>query len=367
MLNNTLLVTGTAGFIGSACARLLMAEHDCHVVSLDALTYAGHLSTLLPVLDNPRHTFVHGDISDTALVKRLLAEHRPRAILNFAAESHVDRSILGPETFVQTNIVGTLRLLECARDYWAGMDAEDKTRFRYLQVSTDEVYGTLKPEDPAFTEETPYAPNSPYAASKAGADHLVRAWHETWGLPVVTTHCGNNYGPWQFPEKLIPLVITQALAGGDLPIYGDGMQVRDWIYVDDHVRGILSVLEKGRIGDRYNIGGHGETFNLNIVHTICDTLDQLSPRADGQSYRSQIRFVKDRPGHDRRYAISPAKTSAELGWSPRESVSTGLRKTIEWYLANGEWVKQVKDKGFRDWLEAQYAQRIAQGGAGAGA
>lgn len=359
MLNNTLLVTGTAGFIGSACVRLLMAESDCHVVSLDALTYAGHLSTLLPVLDNPRHTFVHGDIADAALVSRLLAEHRPRAVLNFAAESHVDRSILGPETFIQTNVVGTLRMLESTRSYWNSLTDAEKTRFRYLQVSTDEVYGTLKPEDPAFTETTPYAPNSPYAASKAAADHLVRAWHETYGMPVVTTHCGNNYGPWQFPEKLIPLVITQALAGGDLPIYGDGQQVRDWIYVDDHVRGILAVLEKGRIGDRYNIGGHGETFNLNIVHTICDTLDTLKPRADGQSYRSQIRFVKDRPGHDRRYAISPAKTSAELGWSPRETVATGLRKTIAWYVDNGEWVKQVKDAGFRDWLEAQYAHRVS--------
>jgi dTDP-glucose 4,6-dehydratase len=357
MLNDTLLVTGTAGFIGSAFARLWVGQQSAKLVSLDALTYAGHLSTLLPVMDSAQHDFVHGDICDSALVGELLRTHRPRAVVNFAAESHVDRSILGPETFIQTNVVGTMRLLECVRAYWTGMDETEKTGFRYLQVSTDEVYGTLSMDDPPFTEQTPYAPNSPYAASKAAADHLVRSWHETYGIPVLTTHCGNNYGPYQFPEKLIPLMITQALAGKELPVYGDGMQVRDWIYVDDHVRGIMAVLGKGRIGERYNIGGYGETFNLNVVHTLCDTLDALKPKTDGSSYRSQIRFVKDRPGHDRRYAISPHKTTTELGWKPLDSFASGLRKTIEWYLSNGEWVGKVKDAGFKDWLQAQYAQR----------
>ncbi len=358
-MKNTLLVTGTAGFIGSAFARLWLAQRDAIIVSLDALTYAGHLSTLLPVIDHPQHIFVQGDIADRALVDQLLATHQPRAVLNFAAESHVDRSILGPEAFVQTNIVGTFRLLESVRQYWGGLSTEEQAQFRYLQVSTDEVYGTLTLEDPPFTEETPYAPNSPYAASKAGADQLVRAWHETYGLPVLTTHCGNNYGPYQFPEKLIPLVITQALAGGDLPIYGDGKQVRDWIYVDDHVKGISAVLDTGRVGERYNIGGFGETYNLNVVHTICNTLDSLKPLGGSKSYKDQIKFVKDRPGHDRRYAISPAKTQGELGWSPQESFESGIRKTIEWYLANTEWTAKVKDAGFREWLENQYAHRVA--------
>ena len=357
-MNNTLLVTGTAGFIGSAFARLWLSSTDAQIISLDALTYAGHLSTLLPIIDNPRHTFVHGDICNKALVTDLLNKYQPRAVLNFAAESHVDRSILGPEAFVQTNIVGTSRLLEATRDYWRTLSAEDQANFRYLQVSTDEVYGTLTEQDAAFTETTPYAPNSPYAASKAAADHLVRAWHETYGVPVLTTHCGNNYGPYQFPEKLIPLVITQALAGGDLPIYGDGKQVRDWIYVDDHVKGISTVLNKGRVGERYNIGGFGETFNLHVVYTICDTLDALRPKANGNSHRDQIRFVKDRPGHDRRYAISPAKTQGELGWEPVETFGSGIRKTIEWYLANTEWSTKVKDAGFRTWLEQQYANRV---------
>jgi dTDP-glucose 4,6-dehydratase len=304
--------------------------------------------------------FVQGNIADSALVGQLLSEHKPRAVLNFAAESHVDRSILGPEAFIQTNIVGTFRLLEATRKYWDSLNKEDREQFKYLQVSTDEVYGTLTPEDPPFTETTPYAPNSPYAASKAAADQLVRSWNETYGFPVLTTHCGNNYGPFQFPEKLIPLVITQALAGGDLPIYGDGKQVRDWIYVDDHVLGITAVLDKGRIGQRYNIGGFGETFNLNVVHTICDTLDELRPKNGGGSYRDQIKFVKDRLGHDRRYAISPAKTQAELGWTPQETFASGIRRTIQWYLDNTEWTSKVKDAGFREWLEAQYANRIAK-------
>ncbi|MFN7834386.1 MAG: dTDP-glucose 4,6-dehydratase [Burkholderiaceae bacterium] len=354
-MNDTLLVTGTAGFIGSAFARLWLSRPDSRLISLDALTYAGHLSTLLPVMNHPGHVFVQADIADQALVGRLLAEHRPRAVLNFAAESHVDRSISGPGAFIETNITGTFKLLEAVRAYRDGLPAADQTAFRYLQVSTDEVYGTLGADDPPFTEDTPYAPNSPYAASKAAADHLVRAWHETYGLPVLSTHCGNNYGPYQFPEKLIPLVTTQALAGGDLPIYGDGRQVRDWIYVDDHVRGIATVLERGRVGERYNIGGFGETFNLNVVHTICDTLDELQPRADGKSYREQIRFVKDRPGHDRRYAISPAKTQGELGWQPQESFASGIRKTIRWYLDSQDWTAKVKDATFREWLEAQYA------------
>ena len=356
---DTILVTGTAGFIGSAFARKWVGQESATLVSLDALTYAGHLSTLLPVISHQKHVFVQGDICDQAKVTELLNTYRPKAVLNFAAESHVDRSILGPETFIQTNVVGTMRLLECVRAYWNGLNEDAQRDFRYLQVSTDEVYGTLTPTDPPFTENTPYAPNSPYAASKAAADHLVRAWHETYGIPVVSTHCGNNYGPYQFPEKLIPLMITQALAGGDLPIYGDGMQVRDWIYVDDHVAGIAAVLKKGTVGERYNIGGFGETHNLNVVHTLCNTLDELQPRADGLSYKTQIKFVKDRPGHDRRYAISPEKTTRELGWKPLETFDSGLKKTIAWYLANGEWVSKVKDKGFKDWLEAQYAQRVA--------
>ena len=359
LFTDTILVTGTAGFIGSAFARQWVGHESATLVSLDALTYAGHLSTLLPVISHEKHVFVQGDICDQTKVGELLNKYRPKAVLNFAAESHVDRSILGPETFIQSNVVCTMRLLECVRAYWNELGEQAKRDFRYLQVSTDEVYGTLTPTDPPFTESTPYAPNSPYAASKAAADHLVRAWHETYGIPVVSTHCGNNYGPYQFPEKLIPLMITQALAGGDLPIYGDGMQVRDWIYVDDHVAGIAAVLKKGTVGERYNIGGFGETHNLNVVHTLCNTLDELQPRKDGLSYKTQIKFVKDRHGHDRRYDISPEKTTRDLGWKPLETFDSGLKKTIAWYLANGEWVSKVKDQGFKDWLEAQYAQRVA--------
>ncbi len=354
-MTNTILVTGTAGFIGSAFARRWINQNSETIVSLDALTYAGHLSTLLAVYNNPKHVFVHGNISDSQLVSGLLTQYQPRAVINFAAESHVDRSILGPETFIQTNVVGTLRLLECVRHYWKQLDKNQQHSFRYLQISTDEVYGTLEPNAPAFTEDTPYAPNSPYAASKASADHLVRAWHETYGIPVLTTHCGNNYGPYQFPEKLIPLMINQALAGQDLPIYGDGQQVRDWIYVDDHVAGIMAVLERGRVGQRYNIGGYGETINLEVVHRLCELLDQAKPRADKKSYKTQIKFVTDRPGHDRRYAISPNKTCGELGWKPIESFASGLQKTVTWYLENEAWLQQVKDQNFNNWVQNQYS------------
>lgn len=351
----TILVTGSAGFIGSSFARQRLAASDEIIVSLDALTYAGHLSTLLPVMDNPSHVFVHGDIGDTALVAKLLAEHKPRAIVNFAAESHVDRSILGPEAFIQTNVLGTFRLLEAAREYWNNLDGEAKGAFRFLHVSTDEVYGTLGEEDAPFSETNRYEPNSPYSASKAASDHLVRAWHHTYGLPVVTTHCSNNYGPYHFPEKLIPLVIMNALAGKPLPIYGDGQQVRDWLFVEDHTRAIYEVLEAGRLGETYNIGGWNEKANLDVVHVICSILDDLQPKADSTSYAEQITFVKDRPGHDRRYAIDARKIEAEFGWKPQETFETGIRKTVQWYLDNQEWSKQVTDAGYREWLEKQYS------------
>jgi dTDP-glucose 4,6-dehydratase len=309
---------------------------------------------LLPVMDKPSHTFVHGNIGDKGLVSKLLAEHKPRAILNFAAESHVDRSILGPEEFIQTNVLGTFRLLECAREYWQGLEGEAKANFRFLHVSTDEVYGTLGKDDAPFAEDNKYEPNSPYSASKAASDHLVRAWHHTYGLPVLTTNCSNNYGPYHFPEKLIPLVIMNALNGKPLPIYGDGQQIRDWLYVEDHTRAIRRVLEGGRLGETYNIGGWNEKANLDVVNTICSILDDLQPKADGSSYASQITFVKDRPGHDRRYAIDARKIERELGWKPEETFETGIRKTVEWYLTNQQWATQVTEKGYREWLEKQY-------------
>ncbi|MBN9589552.1 MAG: dTDP-glucose 4,6-dehydratase [Alphaproteobacteria bacterium 64-11] len=349
-----ILVTGGAGFIGANFALDWLARSDEPVVNLDKLTYAGNLQTLGPLQGDRRHIFVRGDIGDRALVTQLLARHRPRAIVHFAAESHVDRSIHGPDAFIQTNIMGTFNLLECARDHWMSLTDEDKAKFRFLHVSTDEIYGTLEPEDPPFTETNPYAPNSPYAASKAGSDHLVRAWHHTYGLPVITTNCSNNYGPYQFPEKLIPLVIHNALAGTHLPIYGDGKQVRDWLYVGDHCAAIRRVLQSGKPGESYNVGGWNEKPNISVVKTICATLDKLRPRNDGHSYTDQIRFVADRPGHDRRYAINAGKIERELAWRPEESFETGIEKTINWYLNHGDWVENVTSGAYRDWVTRQY-------------
>ena len=350
----TILVTGGAGFIGSNFVLDWLATGNEPVVNLDKLTYAGNRANLAALQGDADHIFVQGDIGDAALTARLLAEHRPRAIVNFAAESHVDRSIHGAEEFIATNIVGTFRLLESARGYWSQLPADEKAAFRFLHVSTDEVYGTLAPDAPAFTEDHVYEPNSPYSASKAASDHLVRAWRHTYGLPVLTTNCSNNYGPFHFPEKLIPLMIVNALAGKPLPIYGDGQQVRDWLYVTDHCSAIRRVLEAGRLGETYNIGGWNEKTNMSIVHTICDLLDELQPRADGQSYRTQITHVQDRPGHDRRYAIDARKIERELGWRPAETFDTGIRKTVGWYLANAGWVQNVQSGAYRDWVATQY-------------
>ncbi len=349
-----IFVTGGAGFIGANFVLEWLAHHDEPVLNLDKLTYAGNLHNLDSLQGDARHIFVQGDMGDRALVERLLAEHQPRAILNFAAESHVDRSIHGPEDFIQTNIVGTFRLLEAARHYWSALAAPEQQAFRFLHVSTDEVYGTLEPQAPAFAEDHGYAPNSPYSASKAASDHLVRAWHHTYGLPVLTTNCSNNYGPLHFPEKLIPLVIVNALAGKALPIYGDGQQVRDWLYVRDHCRAIARVLEAGRVGEVYNIGGWNEITNLDIVHTVCALLDELRPRADGAAYADQIHFVQDRPGHDRRYAIDARKLERELGWKPAETFTSGIRKTVQWYLDNPAWVAQVQSGAYRQWVDQQY-------------
>ena len=350
-----ILVTGGAGFIGSNFVLDWLAGSDEPVVNLDKLTYAGNLENLAALKDNPKHIFVQGDLGDRELVDRLLAEHRPRAVLNFAAESHVDRSIHGPEDFIQTNIVGTFRLLESVRSYWSALPADEKVAFRFLHVSTDEVYGTLSKEDPPFAEDNRYEPNSPYSASKAASDHLVRAWHHTYGLPVLTTNCSNNYGPYHFPEKLIPLMIVNALAGKALPVYGDGMQVRDWLYVKDHCSAIRRVLEAGRLGETYNVGGWNEKPNIEIVQTVCALLDELRPKADGTSYATQITYVTDRPGHDRRYAIDARKIERELGWKPAETFETGIRKTVEWYLANPDWVAHVQSGSYRDWVARQYA------------
>ena len=352
----TILVTGGAGFIGSNFVLDWLAGSDETVVNLDKLTYAGNVHNLAPLTGDPRHIFVQGDIGDAGLVGALLAQHQPRAVLNFAAESHVDRSILGPDEFIQTNIVGTFHLLEQVRAYWATLDAPAKAAFRLLHVSTDEVYGSLAASDPAFTETHRYEPNSPYSASKAASDHLVRAYHHTYGLPVLTTNCSNNYGPLHFPEKLIPLMIVNAQAGKPLPVYGDGQQIRDWLYVKDHCSAIRAVLVGGRLGETYNIGGWNEKPNLDIVHTVCDLLDELKPRADLQSYRSQISYVTDRPGHDRRYAIDARKIEQELGWKPAETFETGIRKTVQWYLDNPDWVAQVQSGAYRDWVATQYAQ-----------
>ena len=350
-----ILVTGGAGFIGANFVLDWLAHHDEPVLNLDKLTYAGNVHNLDSLAGDARHVFVQGDIGDRQLLDALLARYRPRAVLNFAAESHVDRSIHGPEDFIQTNVVGTFRLLEAVRQYWSALPATEKGAFRFLHVSTDEVYGTLEPQAPAFTEEPNYEPNSPYSASKAASDHLVRAWAHTYGLPVLTTNCSNNYGPYHFPEKLIPLVIVNALAGKALPIYGDGQQIRDWLYVRDHCSAIRRVLEAGQPGQTYNVGGWNEKANLDIVRLICGLLDELRPRADGASYASQITHVTDRPGHDRRYAIDARKIERELGWTPAETFETGIRKTVQWYLEHPEWVAQVQSGAYREWVQKQYA------------
>jgi dTDP-glucose 4,6-dehydratase len=350
----TILVTGGAGFIGSNFVHAWLAQHDEVLVNLDKLTYAGNLRNLHALAGDSRHHFVQGDIGDTTLVSQLLATHQPRAVLHFAAESHVDRSIHGPMDFIQTNVVGTFQLLESVRAYWSGLDDQSRQAFRFLHVSTDEVYGSLAQAAPAFSETHPYEPNSPYSASKAASDHLVRAWHHTYGLPVLTTNCSNNYGPYHFPEKLIPLVIHNALAGKPLPIYGDGQQVRDWLYVEDHCKAIMRVLKDGRLGETYNVGGWNEKPNIEVVRTLCALLDELQPRADGQSYATQMTFVKDRPGHDRRYAIDARKLERELGWRPEETFETGLRKTVQWYLRHGDWVEEVTSGSYRAWIGQNY-------------
>jgi len=351
---NTILVTGAAGFIGSSFVRQCVAMEGCSVISLDALTYSGNLANLDSVRDSDRHHFVHGDICDAELVASLLLEYRPCALVHFAAESHVDRSIRGPEEFIRTNIGGTFALLQAALAHWQGLDGVERDGFRFLHVSTDEVFGSLAPDDRPFTEMTAYQPNSPYAASKAASDHLARAWHVTYGLPVITTNCSNNYGPYQFPEKLIPLVIARALAGETLPIYGDGRNVRDWLYVEDHCDAIRLVLARGRPGETYNVGGHNEYTNLALVERICDLLDER--RTSGAPHRRLISFVADRPGHDRRYAIDATKIRRELGWMPRHSFDAGLRRTIDWYLDHRQWVADVTNGAYRRWITDQYVR-----------
>lgn len=370
----SILVTGGAGFIGSNFVLDWLNQSDEPVINLDKVTYAGNPENLNSLQGDTRHIFMRGDIGDATLVSSLLAEHKPRAIINFAAESHVDRSIHGPEDFIQTNIVGTFHLLESVRAYWqtlpspaggsrAGGEGVTKISFRFLHVSTDEVYGSLAKDDPAFTEGNGYKPNSPYSASKAASDHLVRAYHHTYGLPVLTTNCSNNYGPYHFPEKLIPLMIVNALAGKPLPVYGDGQQIRDWLYVKDHCSAIRRVLEAGKVGDVYNIGGWNEKPNLEIVHAVCALLDELRPPATSHSplttYRSLITYVSDRPGHDRRYAIDASKIERELGWKPQETFETGIRKTVQWYLENQNWVANVQSGAYREWVEKNYAGRTA--------
>lgn len=351
-----ILVTGGAGFIGANFVLDWLAKNDEAIINVDKLTYAGNLNNLASLKNDARHIFVHADISDRDVLNQLLQEHQPRAVVHFAAESHVDRSIHGPAAFIETNVNGTFSLLESVRAYWQALPEPEKNAFRFLHVSTDEVYGSLEANDPPFTETTPYAPNSPYSASKAASDHLVRAYHHTYGLPTLTTNCSNNYGSLHFPEKLIPLVITNARAGKDLPIYGDGSQVRDWLYVSDHCAAIRRVLEAGCPGETYNIGGWNEKTNLNVVHSICDLLDELQPKANG-SYRDQIRHVRDRPGHDKRYAIDARKIERELGWKPAESFETGLRKTVSWYLANDAWTEQVLSGEYKNWVSLQYQDK----------
>jgi dTDP-glucose 4,6-dehydratase len=349
-----ILVTGGAGFIGANFVLDWLAQSDEPILTLDKLTYAGNRENLASLEGDARHAFVQGDIGDAGLLEGLLKQHQPRAVLNFAAESHVDRSIHGPADFIETNVLGTFRLLEAVRGFHAALPAADQQAFRFLHVSTDEVYGSLAPDAPAFTELHRYEPNSPYSASKAASDHLVRSWHHTYGLPVVTTNCSNNYGPFHFPEKLIPLMIVNALAGKQLPVYGDGMQVRDWLYVKDHCSAIRRVLEAGRLGETYNVGGWNEKPNIDIVRTVCALLDELRPRGDGQSYSQQVTYVKDRPGHDRRYAIDARKLERELGWKPAETFESGIRKTVQWYLENPAWVKNVQSGAYREWVTRQY-------------
>jgi dTDP-glucose 4,6-dehydratase len=350
-----ILVTGGAGFIGSNFVLHWLAKHSESVTNFDKLTYAGNLNNLAAVEKDPRHNFLHGDICDTAHIASVLETRKPRAILHFAAESHVDRSILGPGEFITTNVNGTFSLLEAARSYYSSLPEAERAGFRFLHVSTDEVYGSLGPSDPPFSENTPYAPNSPYSASKAASDHMVRAYHHTYGLPTLTTNCSNNYGPYHFPEKLIPLMITNALAGKPLPIYGDGQNVRDWLYVGDHCAAISRVLAAGKPGETYNIGGWNEKTNLEVVHALCDILNQLAPKSG--SYREQITYVKDRPGHDRRYAIDARKIERELGWKPAESFDSGIRKTVQWYLDNQDWVRNVQSGEYLNWVEQNYGKR----------
>jgi dTDP-glucose 4,6-dehydratase len=352
----TYLVTGGAGFIGGNFVHHVLQEADTRIVVLDKMTYAGNAQTLAGPLAQGRCELVVGDIQDRELVRSLLAKHRPQALIHFAAESHVDRSILGPQEFVMTNVVGTFSLLEESRTYWNSLSGAEKDTFRFLHVSTDEVYGSLSDTDPAFSETTPYTPNSPYSASKAGSDHLVRAYFHTYGLPVVTTNCSNNYGPYQFPEKLIPLMILNALEGKPLPVYGDGLNVRDWLYVRDHCEAICQVLAKGRLGETYNVGGINEVKNIDVVRTLCQRLDALRPRASGK-YEDLITYVKDRPGHDRRYAIDPTKIETEIGWKPTETFETGMGKTVDWYLTNDAWIAGIKSGSYKDWLAANYGAR----------
>jgi len=349
-----ILVTGGAGFIGGNFVLDWLAQSDEPLINVDKLTYAGNLDTLASLKNDARHIFVRADIGDKAVISELLAKYQPRAVINFAAESHVDRSISGPGEFIQTNVVGTFNLLEAVRGYWTDLAADNKTAFRFLHVSTDEVYGSLAVDDPAFTETKTYEPNSPYSASKAASDHLVRAWHHTYGLPVLTTNCSNNYGPYHFPEKLIPLVILNALAGKALPIYGDGQQIRDWLYVKDHCSAIRRVLEAGVVGETYNVGGWNEKPNLDVVHTICQILDERQPRSDGKAYAEQVTYVTDRPGHDKRYAIDASKLERELGWKPAETFETGIAKTVDWYLTHQDWVQNVSSGHYQDWIDQQY-------------
>jgi len=355
----TILVTGGAGFIGSNFVQQAVAAGDT-VVNVDLLTYAGNAENLADLEGNPRHTFLQADIDDAGAMATVLKEHRPRAIVHFAAESHVDRSIISPDAFIRTNVHGTFILLEQARQYWSGLGDSERSAFRFLHVSTDEVYGSLRPEEPAFTEATPYAPNSPYAASKAASDHLVRAYHHTYGLPTLTTNCSNNYGPFQFPEKLIPLMILNALEGKPLPVYGDGGNVRDWLFVEDHCTAIRVVLERGRVGETYNIGGMSERANLDVVETVCRLLDQMRPDSAIGDRTNLIRFVPDRPGHDRRYAIDAAKMARELGWQPATRFEDGLRQTVAWYLEHSRWVDDVRSGAYREWIRQNYEERAAR-------
>jgi dTDP-glucose 4,6-dehydratase len=358
-MQDSILVTGGAGFIGSNFVLSWIGALGTPVINLDLLTYAGNAANLSTLEGDGRHLLVRGDICDAELVGSLLHKHQPRAVVHFAAESHVDRSIASPQEFIRTNVQGTFTLLEQAKAYWSGLSDADRGYFRFLHVSTDEVYGTLGPRDPAFCETTAYAPNSPYAASKAASDHLVRAYHHTWGFPVLTTNCSNNYGPFQFPEKLIPLMILNALEGKPLPVYGDGMNVRDWLFVEDHCAAIRAVLANGRVGETYNIGGNSERANIDVVKTICDLVDEMRPRAAAGSRRELITYVKDRPGHDRRYAIDASKLSRELGWQPAAEFESGLRKTVRWYLENSAWIESIRTGAYLDWINKNYTERVA--------